>query len=248
MVKQKAKGHQKSMQQLENAMIQLKIQYSAEMLQTFKDYMELVLSWNQKVNLTAITDRDEFIKKHFIDSLICAKEEEVEIAQTVIDVGTGAGFPGLPLAIIYPEKQFLLIDSLNKRVKILEEIYTNLNIKNVTVLHSRAEEAGQQKTYRERFDLCVSRAVANLSTLSEYCLPFIKTNGYFLAYKGPDYESELDVSKGAIAKLGGDVIAVKKAALTNFGLEHNIIYIKKIKKTPSNYPRKAGTPAKEPLK
>lgn len=217
-------------------------------LKRFQTYMERILEWNEKVNLTAIKDRDEFIKKHFIDSLLCVRMPEIEGAATVLDLGTGAGFPGIPLALVYPEKEFVLVDSLAKRLKIIDEICRELQIENVTVVHARAEELAQKKEYRENFDLCVSRAVANFATLSEYCLPFVKIGGSFLAYKGPDAEKEIADAGNAAAILGGEIIQVYAPKLSGLEYDHRIITVKKKMPTPAKYPRKAGTPSKEPLK
>jgi len=236
------------MEKLKNALEELKIEYREETLSKFEKYMEKVLEWNEKVNLTAIKDKDEFVQKHFIDSVLCAGYEEIEKAQTIIDVGTGAGFPGVPLAIIYPEKQFVLMDSLAKRLKIVKEICDELGILNVEVLHGRAEELARKKEHREVYDLCVSRAVANLATLSEYCLPFVKVGGYFYAYKGRDAENELAQGKTAVKVLGGSLKEMREAGLKGFELEHKILCIEKVKATTSKFPRKPGTPAKEPIK
>ena len=220
---------------------------SADALDKFERYMQLILEWNEKVNLTAITERDEFIKKHFIDSLCCLPHEEYKEAETVIDVGTGAGFPGMPLAIVSPDKKFLLIDSLNKRIKILNEIIAELGLKNVEAVHGRAEELARNKLYREQFDICVSRAVSRLSVLSEYCLPFVRKGGWLAAYKGPDAEREIEDARSALGKLGGKVMEVKDTDMSQFGISHRIVYIQKTMNTPKVYPRKAGTPEKKPL-
>lgn len=220
---------------------------SADALDKFERYMQLILEWNEKVNLTAITERDEFIKKHFIDSLCCLPHEEYKESETVIDVGTGAGFPGMPLAIVSPDKKFLLIDSLNKRIKILNEIISDLGLKNVEAVHGRAEELARNKLYREQFDICVSRAVSRLSVLSEYCLPFVKKGGWLAAYKGPDAEREIEDARSALGKLGGKVMEVKDTDMSQFGISHRIVYIQKTMNTPKVYPRKAGTPEKKPL-
>lgn len=220
---------------------------SADTLGRFEKYMQFVLEWNEKVNLTAITDKEEFVKKHFIDSLCCIAHDEYKNAGTVIDVGTGAGFPGMPLAIVSPDKQFLLIDSLNKRIKIINEIVGELGIKNVKAIHGRAEELARQKEYREQFDICVSRAVSRLSVLSEYCLPFVKKGGWLAAYKGPDAENEIADAKSALGKLGGKVMKIENTEMEQFGISHRIVYIQKTMNTPKVYPRKAGTPEKKPL-
>lgn len=191
------------MKQLERALTQLGISSDSSRIEKFRIYMEGILSWNKMVNLTSITDPEEFIEKHYMDSLLCVSYDEFQNSNSIIDVGTGGGFPGVPLAIAAPEKEFLLIDSLNKRIKIINELCEKAEIKNVTAIHGRAEELAKNKKYRQKFDLCVSRAVANLSVLSEYCLPFIKKGGWFLAYKGPDIREELKESRKAIQILGG---------------------------------------------
>ena len=231
------------MNDLRNFIEQLHIAKPEEKEAQLIKYMEGVLEWNQKVNLTAITDRNEFIQKHFIDSLLCAKTLEFTESSSICDVGTGGGFPGVPLAICYPDKQFTLMDSLEKRLKIVRQLCDEIGINNVQVIHGRAEELARREEYREQFDLCVSRAVANMRVLSEYCLPFVKTGGSFIAYKGPDCRAEIDDAGKAIQMLGGDKPEIRP--LTH--LEHNLVFIKKIKNTPKAYPRKAGTPAKKPL-
>lgn len=231
------------MNDLRNFIEQLHIAKPEEKEAQLIKYIEGVLEWNQKVNLTAITDRNEFIQKHFIDSLLCAKTLEFTESSSICDVGTGGGFPGVPLAICYPDKQFTLMDSLEKRLKIVRQLCDEIGINNVQVIHGRAEELARREEYREQFDLCVSRAVANMRVLSEYCLPFVKTGGSFIAYKGPDCRAEIDDAGKAIQMLGGDKPEIRP--LTH--LEHNLVFIKKIKNTPKAYPRKAGTPAKKPL-
>lgn len=236
------------MKQLERAFQALSINYSQETLDKFEKYMDLILDWNKKLNLTAITDREEFIKKHYIDSILCYNFSELKEAHSVIDVGTGAGFPGIPLALLYPEKQFILMDSLNKKLKVVEEICRDLGIKNVRTVHGRAEDMGRNKLYREKYDICVCRAVANLATLSEYCLPFIKVGGNFLAYKGIKAEEEIKEAEKAINLLGGKLVDERQVLLEDFDLDHNILVISKYTNTPAKFPRKAGTPSKEPLK
>ncbi len=211
-------------------------------------YMEGILAWNEKVNLTNITDPAEFRIKHNADSLMCVDFPEFLEAETVIDVGTGGGFPGIPLAVYAPEKHFTLLDSLNKRLKIIDELAGELGIKNITLVHGRAEDAARAKEHREKYDLCVSRAVSNLATLSEYCLPFIKVGGYLLAYKGPGAEEEVKEAAKALKILGGSLVDIRETSMEEYGLDHRILVIKKVRNTPKAYPRKAGTPLKEPLK
>ncbi|MFV0518108.1 MAG: 16S rRNA (guanine(527)-N(7))-methyltransferase RsmG [Aminipila sp.] len=236
------------MDTLIRAFKELEISYDHKMIEQFEKYMELILQWNEKVNLTAITDREEFIKKHYIDSILCYHFNEVNKAVKIIDVGTGGGFPGIPLAIIFPEKKFVLMDSLKKRLNIIDDLTEKLGISNVTTLHGRAEDLGKSKEHREQYDLCISRAVANLATLSEYCLPFIKRGGNFLAYKGIKAEEEIKEANKAIFLLGGKIDREEKVSLPGYDLEHTIIVIDKVQNTSIKYPRKAGTPAKEPLK
>ena len=233
---------------LEEALQTLKIPYTPQMFAQFAAYMDGVLTWNEKVNLTRITEHDEFVIKHFIDSVICCGFDECRQAKTIVDVGTGGGFPGVPLAILLPDKQFTLIDSLQKRLKIIDELCARTDIENVTTLHGRAEDLAAQPAYRQQFDLCVSRAVANTAVLAEYCLPFLKVGGYLLAYKGPDAATEAAEAKKAISLLGGSLTEIRGCNLAAYGLDHNILIIKKVKDTPQKYPRKAGTPSKEPLK
>ena len=236
------------MDKLKKALDELKAEYTQETIDKFAMYMDEILDWNEKINLTAITDRDEFISKHFIDSLLAAAAAGMNEAENIIDVGTGGGFPGVPLAIIFPQKNFVLMDSLNKRLKVIDTVCGKIGITNVTTLHGRAEELSRNKAHREKYDVCVSRAVANMSTLSEYCLPFVKKGGYFLAYKGPNSEEEVAAAANAVKLLGGAVESYTEAMFSDFEFSHHIICVKKIKETPAKYPRKAGIPSKEPLK
>jgi len=236
------------MNQLAIALEQLKIETSTEMLKTFEMYMKGILEWNEKINLTAITDKDEFIRKHYIDSLLCYEFDELQSAGKIIDVGTGAGFPGVPLAIVFPEKKFVLMDSLKKRLNVIDKLCKELGIKNIITLHGRAEDLARDRKHREKYDLCVARAVANITVLAEYTLPFIKVGGSLLAYKGSDFKKELDEGQKAITLMGGELAGERSVAIENLGLDHKIIIINKIKNTPMQYPRKAGTPSKEPLK
>lgn len=221
--------------------------YSDEVMEKLMGYMHGIISWNEKVNLTNLTEEDEFIEKHYIDSLLLWNSESFKKADKIIDVGTGGGFPGVPLAILYPEKEFVLLDSLKKRLNIIDSLTDELGINNVTTFHGRAEDAAKQKDMREAFDLCVSRAVANLTSLSELCIPFVKIGGYFVAYKGPGAYDEAKEAENAINILGGklEFITVPEGQKES---EHTLITILKTANTPEKYPRKAGDPLKKPLK
>lgn len=224
------------------------IPYSDEIIRKFDAYRSGILQWNQFVNLTAIRDPQEFTVKHFIDSATCFCLPEYAQADKIVDMGTGAGFPGVPLAILSPEKEFVLVDSLNKRLKIIQELCQTIGINNVTTIHNRAEDMGRDSRHREKYDMCVSRAVANLSVLCEYCLPLVKPGGVMAAYKGADADKELEEAKNAMKTLGATEYRMEKTAIGQEASMHRILIIKKTGKSPSKYPRKAGTPAKEPLK
>lgn len=221
--------------------------YSEDKISKLEGYMDEILEWNNKVNITNIVDRNDFIEKHYIDSLVIGNEDIFKNSKDIIDVGTGGGFPGVPLAVSCPDKNFTLLDSLNKRLKIIDQVTDNLDINNVTTCHGRAEELAQKKEYREKFDLCVSRAVANLTSLSELCIPFVKVGGYFIAYKGPGVYEELENAEKAIKVLGGEVIEIKNASYGDDD-EHKLLIIKKIKNTPKKFPRKPGEPVRNPIK
>ena len=216
-----------------------------EMQQQFEDYMNLLLEWNEKINLTAITEQDDIILKHFVDSLTINKY--IEQGKSVIDMGTGAGFPGVPLKIARKDLKITLVDSLNKRIKFLDEVIEKLKLEKIETLHFRAEEFGQNKKYRESFDIATSRAVANLSTLAEYLLPLVKVGGKCLCMKGSEIKEELEKSKRAIQILGGEIENIEEFTLPESDIKRAIITIKKVKLTPNKYPRKPGTPAKDPL-
>ena len=232
---------------LKNTIIDWNINLDDNQINQLDLFYEMLVEKNKVMNLTAITEFDEVIVKHFADSLSIGKVMPSNI-NTVCDLGTGAGFPGIPMAIAYPNIQFTLIDSLNKRIKFLQEVVDALGIKNVTLVHARAEEAGRNKLYREKFDLVVSRAVANISTLSEYCLPLVKLNGYFISFKSGDIKEEVSLSGNAIQKLGGSMEEPIYFSLPDTDISRSFIIIDKKKSTPKAYPRKAGTPSKEPLK
>lgn len=211
----------------------------------FYNYMNLLLKWNENINLTAITDEKEIILKHFIDSLTINKYMEGK--ETVMDIGTGAGFPGIPLKIVNKEIKFILVDSLNKRINFLEEVKGQLNLENMELIHARVEDLAHDEEYREKADAIVSRAVSNLSTLAEYMLPFVKTGGLCICMKGSNISEEIESSKNALNVLGGKIEKIEKIILPNSDMERNIIVIKKVNSTPNKYPRKAGIPAKKPL-
>lgn len=219
------------------------IKLSNEQLNQFYDYMQLLLEWNEKMNLTAITNPDDVIKKHFIDSITIKKYINEE--KNLIDVGTGAGFPGIPLKIVDKTIKITLLDSLNKRINFLNEVIEKLELKDVKTIHSRAEEYAKKEN-RESYDVAVSRAVADLPILLEYLMPYVKLNGICICMKGPKAEEELERSKKAIEILGGKIEKVEKITIDET-MERNIIIIRKIKNTPSKYPRKAGMPTKNPI-
>lgn len=224
------------------------LELTGHQIEQFYQYYTLLIDWNTKINLTAITEMDQVVTKHFVDSLslLRALPELREREDTVIDVGTGAGFPGIPLKIAFPQLKITLLDSLNKRVKFLREAAEQLELKGITAVHGRAEEIGRDHVSRETFDLCVSRAVANLSTLSEYCMPLVKVGGYFIPYKSGKLEEELEHGKRAIQLLGGEVKEKICFQLPNED-ERILVKILKTKPTSKKYPRKAGIPSKEPL-
>ena len=214
----------------------------------FIKYMKLVQEWNEKINLTAITEDEEFVKKHFIDCIKAFKSEEIKNAKTLIDVGTGAGFPGIPIAIMRDDLEVTLLDSLNKRINFLNLVVKELDLKNVTTIHSRAEDGARKAELRENFDVATSRAVANMAVLSEFCLPYVKVGGNFVALKGPAIEEELKNSTNALGVLGGKLKDVLEVTIEDTDLKHNIVVVNKKKECPKTYPRKAGTVTKKPIK
>ena len=218
-----------------------------QQLWQFTRFFELLNEWNQVMNLTAITEWEEVLSKHFLDSVSIVRVADFEHVQTVLDLGTGAGFPGIPLKILFPEKKFVLLDSLNKRIKFLDTVVNELGLTNIELIHGRAEDFAKKKEYREQFDLCVSRAVANLSTLSEYCIPYVKKNGHFISYKAVSAGEELATAEKAIGTLGGELVSTEEFLLPDSDITRAFIVIKKERNTSPKYPRKAGLPAKEPL-
>ena len=231
--------------EFEKYLAKMNISLLKEQYGQFYAYMELLIEWNEKMNLTAITDPKEIILKHFVDSLTIAKY--VKEDKSIIDMGTGAGFPGIPIKIYRKDVKVVLADSLNKRIKFLDEVIDKLKLENVETIHCRAEELGKNKQYREKFDYATSRAVANLSTLSEYLMPFVKLNSKCIFMKTIEVEEELEKAKKAIKTLGGKIEKVDKFEIPESDLGRSIIIVKKEKITPSKFPRKPGTPAKEPL-
>ena len=213
----------------------------------FLKFYEYLIEKNKVMNLTGITEFQEVVTKHFLDSLACVKAVDLKKFQTVMDIGTGAGFPGIPMKIAFPHLEETLLDSLQKRVHFLEETFSLLGLKKIQAIHGRAEEYAKKKEYRETYDLCVSRAVSNLATLSEYCLPYVKPGGIFLSYKSGAVQEEADQAKKAISILGGKVQDIIYFQLPDSEIDRSLVVIKKIKPTPAKYPRKAGTPLKEPL-
>jgi 16S rRNA (guanine(527)-N(7))-methyltransferase GidB len=223
------------------------IQLDEEQLQRFIKYYELLIEWNSFMNLTAITEFEAVCTKHFIDSISLCRAVDCSKAYELIDIGTGAGFPGIPLKIVFPNLKITLLDSLGKRVKFLNTVIAELGLQGIETIHGRAEDFAKSGMLRELFDLCVSRAVANLSILSEYCLPYVKVGGYFISYKSEKITDELQMAQTAIQILGGAVYDQKELILPNSNIYRNLLMIKKVQDTPKKYPRKAGLPSKEPL-
>lgn len=211
----------------------------------FYNYMKLLLEWNEKINLTAITEQNDIILKHFIDSITINKY--IEQSNSIIDIGTGAGFPGIPLKIMNQNKKITLVDSLNKRINFLNEVCKEISLENIQCIHARAEELASDLEYRENYETVVSRAVARLNVLIEYMLPFVKKGGLCICMKGPNIDGELEGAKNAIKVLGGKIKSVESFFLPDSDIERNVIIIEKVAETPKKYPRKAGLPSKQPI-
>ncbi|MEG2353873.1 MAG: 16S rRNA (guanine(527)-N(7))-methyltransferase RsmG [Clostridium sp.] len=223
------------------------LEFTDEKYNQFMKYKDMIKEWNQKINLTAITEDEEIIKKHFIDSIKVFKYKNFINGKTILDVGTGGGFPGIPIKIANPNCKIVLLDSLNKRIIFLNEVIKELGLQNISAIHGRAEEYANQSQYREQFDIVVSRAVANMCVLSEFCIPYVKPNGCFIALKGPAVEEELNDARNAIGILGGKLTEVQNVNIEGSELNHNLVVVKKIKTTPKQYPRKGGI-TKNPLR
>ena len=236
-----------NLEQFKDGLKELQIELNEKQISQFLKYYELLVETNKVMNLTAITEFDEVVEKHFLDSLSLCRVYDLKIDAKILDLGTGAGFPGIPLKIAFPNLKVTLLDSLNKRINFLNEVIQALELEKIQAVHGRAEDAAHDNVSRETFDFCVSRAVANLSTLSEYCLPFVKVGGWFVPYKSGKLEEEMKTGKGAIRKLGGELEDVISFHLANED-ERNLVRIHKTERTGKKYPRKAGTPSREPLK
>ncbi len=234
------------MTRLEELLKEFEIEFDGEKNNKLQKYKEILLEWNSFMNLTAITDDEEIDVKHFLDCLTIFKTGELEGKKSVIDVGTGAGFPGIPMAIKNPDLEVTLLDSLNKRIKFLNKVVEETDLKNVTTYHGRAEEFARKKEFRDAFDVSVSRAVANMSTLTEYTLPYVKPGGVMIAMKGSEYKEELKEAENSIKVLGGEIKNVMEITLPD-GILHSLIVVEKVKPTPKQYPRSGGKPKSKPL-
>ena len=230
---------------IKNEFLANNILLTDEQASKFKDYYEMLIETNKVMNLTAVTEFEDVVRKHFIDSIMISRVLDVEKIRSVVDIGTGAGFPGIPLKIVYPHISLALVDSLGKRVRFLQAVVDKLKLTDTVTVHSRSEDLAHNRKYREKFDLCTARAVAAMNVLSEYCLPYVKEGGYFSAYKSGNIADEIENAGKAIKVLGGKV---ENAEIFDFyDMKRSIVLVKKIKKTSTKYPRKAGLPSKSPI-
>lgn len=227
---------------------ELGIEVSMPVIDKLLIFKDIMLEWNEKINLTSITDERDIYVKHFLDSATCLSTGYIKSGMRVIDVGTGAGFPGIPVKIIKNDIKITFLDSLNKRINYLKEVVQKLELDDTVLIHGRAEETGNNKSHRESYDVVLSRAVASMNILCEYCLPFVKVGGVFLCQKGPNVEEELKEAEKAINVLGGKLIEIRKYKLPFSDIIHNVIIIEKEVHTPTKYPRKPGKPSANPIK
>ena len=236
-----------NLDQFKKGLSDLNINLTEKQIEQFLTYYELLVEWNTVMNLTAITEYEEVITKHFLDSVASVKVCDYSKPMKILDLGTGAGFPGIPLKIAFPDQEIVLLDSLNKRVKFLNTVIETLGLTGIRAIHGRAEEYAKNKAYREKYDLCVSRAVSGLATLSEYCLPYVKVGGLFVSYKSGSVKEEAEAAEKAVKLLGGKIRDIQYFDLPGSEISRSLVIIEKIKNTPGKYPRKAGTPLREPL-
>lgn len=232
---------------LEEGLKELDLPFNKDCMDKFNKYKDILKEWNQKINITAIENDEEIYVKHFLDSVVLLDKNNINEEKKIIDVGTGGGFPGLPLKILNNNFKLTLLDSLRKRIDFLKIVANELNLEDIIFIHGRAEDFGQNINFREQYDICVSRAVASLNLLCEYCLPFVKVGGFFAAYKSECISEEIAESKNAITKLGGRINNIKEVKIPNTNIIRKIIIIEKVEKTEEIYPRKAGKPSKYPL-
>ena len=231
----------------ESKLNEIGITLSNKQKEQFDKFYELLVEWIKVMNLTGIIEYEEVNEKHFVDSLSIVKAVDMNQVESVIDIGTGAGFPGIPLKIAFPHLKIVLLDSLNKRINFLNTVINELGLENIETIHGRAEDFAKQPAYREQFDLCVSRAVANLATLSEYCIPYVKKDGLFVPYKSGEIDEEVGQAKKAVHVLGGKLEKVIKFQLPGTEIGRSFVVTKKVQNTAKKYPRKAGLPSKEPI-
>ena len=233
----------------DNLISELSGRYGDDKTDKLVRYMQRILEINEHINLTAVREECKFLEKHIADSLACNDYEEFQRAKLVVDMGTGGGFPGIPLAVTNPDKKFILADSLNKRLKVIDQVAEELGISNIELIHMRAEDMGHNVKYREKIDVCVSRAVASLDILSEWCLPLVKKGGYFIPYKGENAEDEIASAETAIKVLGGDIEKIENPSQDKNAISgHRLIFIKKYNNTPKRFPRKPGIAKKSPIR